>query len=202
MLSAIPIIPLESFYFVRFGETNSVGIPFLVQTHTTEIEGIPLAHVDKLSVVMAYARGIFAAMVVVGFIGAMFTVIPWLTGEQLDERKLTIAKAAGACLAIGIIAGTGTYLFPFQMSRREKIIRRMCGTVLGIAADPARVRTDHAEAIGRFVDDCAANPEYPEPVLELIRTRVRIALGEPKLALEDLTDDLLERIRTQDLMPV
>src|SRR4051794_39809742 len=54
MVSAFPVFPLESFYFIRSGESTSEGIPFLAQVHSTGIKAIPLARVDKLSVLMAY----------------------------------------------------------------------------------------------------------------------------------------------------
>jgi hypothetical protein len=198
MLSAFPVFPLESFYFVRFGDTVSEGIPFLAQIRSTAIQGIPLARVDKLSVVMAYARGVFGAMAILGFIGTFMILMMWMTGDPFDEGKSIIATCAGVCLGLGTVAGIGTYLIPFQMTKRERNIRRLCGTVLGIAADPARVRGDFAKSIGRFLDGCTVTAEMPELVHELARTRLRIALGESRLPLEDQTDDLLERIRIQE----
>jgi hypothetical protein len=198
MLSGFPVFPLESFYFAGFGETTSEGIPFLAQSHSTAIEGIPLARVDKLSVFMAYARGLFGTMTIVGFIGAFMIFMTWITGEQINDRMSTIATGVGACLGLGIVAGACTYFVPFQMTRRERNIRRLCGTILGIAADPARVRGDFARSIERSLDGGLIVAGQTEILSELVRTRLRIALGEARLPLEDLTDELLERVRAQE----
>jgi hypothetical protein len=82
-----------------------------------------------------------------------------------------------------------------QMTRREKNIRRLCGTILGISADPARVRLDFAKSIDQRLSAPTVVDKLPKLVHELARTRVRIALGEPRLPLEDHTDDVLEQIR-------
>jgi hypothetical protein len=91
-----------------------------------------------------------------------------------------------------------TNLFPLQMTRREKQIRRMCGTILGISADPARVRLDFAKSMDDRLRATAVVGKLPKLAHELARTRVRIALGEPPLPLEDHTDDLLRRIEIQE----
>ena len=154
MVSFFPVFPLESFYFVRFGHSTSAGIPFFAQTHSTAIEGIPLARVDKLSVEMAYARGVFGAMAIVGFIGTFMILIEWMTGDPPNERKAIIATCVGTCLGVGIVAGFCTYICLFTITRRERNIRRLCGTILGVAADPAqgasRLRGIHSTFSGRI----------------------------------------------------
>ncbi len=198
MVSLFPVLPLESFYLIRLGESTSEGIPFIARAHWANIKGIPLARVNKLSVVMAYARGVLGAIAIGGFMGTFTMFITWLTGEPFDDEKRLIVMCTGACLAIGTALGLGTYLFPLQMTRREKQIRRMCGTILGISADPARVRLDFAKSMDDRLRTTAVAGKLPKLAHELARTRVRTALGEPPLPLEDHTDDLLRRIEIQE----
>jgi hypothetical protein len=120
----------------------------------------------------------------------------WATGEHLDETAIIMAECAGLSLAVGIIAGLCSYAVPL-ITKREVNIRRLCGTLVGISLDPARVRGDYARKIESFLDGSASVRGESELVHELARTRVRIALGEPCSPLEDHTDDLLERIRIQ-----
>ncbi len=187
-------------HLVRLGKSTSGGIPLILTTHSRAIEGLPLARVDKLSVVMAYARGVFGALAVAGFIGTFMMCMMWLTGNgyHLDDRKTIIAICVGSCFGIGTAAGLCTYLFPFQMTKREKDIRRLCGTILGISADPARVRLDFAKSIHHRLSATTVVDELPKLAHELACTRVRIALGEPRLPLEDHTDDVLEQIRIME----
>ena len=198
MVSSVPLYPLESYYFVRFGETTSEGIPFIVESRSTEIEGIPLARVDRMSVGMAYARGLFGAMAVVGFMATFVVVLMRMLGEQSDEMATIMGYCFGACLVVGVFAGLSTYVIPFQMTNRERDIRRACGTMLGISADPARVRLDYAHSIERFLNGLTIVESSQELVRELVRTRLRIALGEPQMALQDHTNDLLEKIRIHE----
>jgi hypothetical protein len=198
MISSLPVYPLESFYFVRFGERTSHGIPFFAEIRSTEVRGVPLARIDKLSVAMAYLRGLFGALVLFGFVGTFMASMMWITGEHLDELAMLMAKCVGLCFVGGIIGGGLTYAVPLT-TQREKEIRRLCVTIFGISLDPARVRRDYARKIESFLDGFPPAPGEPERALELARTRVRIALGEPKEPLEDHTDDLLERIRVQEV---
>ncbi len=198
MVSGLPVFPLESFYLIRLGHLTSKGIPFIAQVHSRLIEGIPLARLDLLSVVMAYGRGLLGAIVLGGFISSFMLFMMWMTGEQFDHVQVIIAKCAGACLGLGTIASLGTYLVPFQMTSRERNIRRSCGMILGISADPARVRVDFAKSIESFLSETKADPGIPGLFHELALTRVRIALGSPPVALEHHTDDLLKRIEIQE----
>jgi hypothetical protein len=198
MVSLFPVLPLESFYLIRLGESTSEGIPFIAQAHWAQIEGIPLAQIDKLSVVMAYARGVLGAVAIAGFMGTFTMFITWLTGEPIDDEKRMIVKCTGACLVIGTAVGLSTYLFPLQMTRREKEIRKYCGTILGISADPAQVRLDFANSMDHHLRTIAVGGELANLAHDLACTRVRIALGDEPLPLEDHTDDLLTRIEIQE----
>ena len=151
------------------GKSTSAGIPFILQTRSRAIEGIPPARVDKLSVVMTHARGIFAAMAVAGFICTFMIFMMWLTGSHVDDRKSIIAICVGECFAMGTAAGLCTYLFPFRMTKWEKDIRRLCGTILGISADPARVRLDSAKLMDQRLNASAAADKLPKLVHELAR---------------------------------
>jgi hypothetical protein len=73
-----------------------------------------------------------------------------------------------------------------------------CGTVLGIAADRARLRLDYARSLERLLDGHSADAEMPKLVRELVETRLRIAPGEPRPPLEFRTDDVLESIAIQE----
>ena len=53
-LSLMPIVPLQSYYFIRFGQRKSQGCPFLAESYSTAIVGIPLVRLDRLSVVISY----------------------------------------------------------------------------------------------------------------------------------------------------
>jgi hypothetical protein len=196
MFAALPVFPLESFYFIQFGATTSDGVPLIAEYRLTAIEGIPLARLDKQSVLIAYVRAVFGAMTVAG---AVAMLMVYMSGKgDLSERETEVATVVGTVLAIGTFGGLCTYILPFQMTRRERSIRRLCGTVLRIAADPARVRRDYVSVIERVLDRSAVASGLTEMVHEPARTRLRIALGEPRLALEDHTDSLLERIRTYE----
>jgi hypothetical protein len=202
MFSGVPLIPEESYYFVGFGETTWEGIPLLFHRRTTEVHGIPLALLDGPSVLMAYFRGLCGAMVVVGFL-AIVPGIMALTGEHLDDLALKGTTGLVACLVLGVVAGLASYMLPFPVLRREKAIRSLCGTVLGICADPAKIRKDYAELLRSTLDETLSS-EAPQPamtsrpdedVYRLVEARNEIALGGSRERLENLTDDLLERIR-------
>jgi hypothetical protein len=196
MVSGIPVFPLESWYFIRIVATISDGVPFIAQNRSMEIEGIPLARLDKLSIAIAYARAVFTAMAVGG---AVALALLYIFGKgDITERETEIGTVFGTIAAIGTVAASCTYILPFQMTRRERNIRRLCGPVLKIAADPARVRRDYVSLMERVLDRSAVVSGLTEMVHELARTRMRIALGEPRLALENHTDTLLERITTYE----
>ena len=207
MLSHFPVWPLESYYFEGFGARTSEGIPFLHETHQTPIHGIRLARVDKLSVLMAFARGLFGALAIVGFMWGLVGLISYLGSEPMDELSLIMFRVAVVCFVLGTVLGLCTYLTPFQMTRREKTIRRLSGTILGVCADPARVRPDFAAALASALDESpdleilsddgngTGTSESPSLVEQLVRTRLQIALGESRVPLEDRTDELLESIR-------
>jgi hypothetical protein len=58
-------------------------------------------------------------------------------------------------------------------------------------ANTARVRLDFARSMDHFLNGLNVSPGPSELVHQLARARARIAIGEPRLPLEDQTDDLL-----------
>ena len=111
MLQFLPIYPLQSFYLTGLIHTERRGIPLIASSHSTVINGIPLARVDRLSVVIAYLRGIFGAMTVVGFM----SIIPlsmYFTGEHLDAFALSALRGLLTSFVVGLVGGVATYLIP------------------------------------------------------------------------------------------
>jgi hypothetical protein len=194
MISSIPIVPLESYYFA--GE----GVPEAKSTN-----GFRLARLSFLSVIMAYARGVFGVLAVLGFI-ALVAVFASGPREVKDGR--TIQMVAWLALSVGIAGGALTYYLPFQTSRRERQIRLAGGLVLGIYADLALVREDVARAVlaeiskpprdertKRSLPDGAPDEKCHELLRQLVMTRAKIALGEDRQPLEGRTEDLLHQFQ-------
>ena len=192
MLHFLPLFPLTSYYCVtttRYEES----LPFSGGIHEAVVEGFPLAKCDKTSVVMAYARGLFAALTVLGFIGSIFTVITYFS-SGLDTFGLYAMRGALSSLAIGAILGLATYFIP-TTNWRERQLRRECGSFLGHCIDPARLTVDAANYVLQFTDqpptNLAANFERCALLEELIKTRVQIAIAResnPRV-IEELEDE-------------
>ena len=91
MLQLLPLYPLQSFYFTGTGPIETTGVPFLASTTSVAIKGIPLATLDVTSVVMAYARGVFGGLAIVGFM-VIVPGIMSLTGENLDDFAMTVTR--------------------------------------------------------------------------------------------------------------
>src|SRR5690349_7327227 len=84
MVQLLPVYPLRSFYFLSADHVKSSGIPGIAAVYSREFNAIPLAKIDRASVAMAYIRGLFGGMALVGFL-AIVPGIMYLTGERLDE---------------------------------------------------------------------------------------------------------------------
>ena len=209
MVSAFPLFPLESYYYA--GEGNPQGIPFVYTSKA--IYGLPLARLDTLSVLMAYARGIFGALTVAGFFYFIMLYIEWIggNGRGPDAVALAMRNVLLLCLLVGVSGGLLTYLVPFQITHREMQIRSACAEVLGISADPANVRADIAHAILANISKQAQQNPIPRPAgvhesadkhrylaLQLVAVRAQIALGEEPESREIETDDLLRRISASE----
>jgi hypothetical protein len=195
MLQFLPVYPLRSFYFTGTGPSETMGIPFLASTRFASIGGIPLASVDKMSVLMAYARSIFAALALVGAL-SLVPGIMYLTGERLDELALMATRGLLTSLIVGMVGGALSYAIPLT-PRREKAIRRYCGELLGVSADPARVPSDLSEFLVEFVDNEPQDPGDPREQLirQLIKARALIAQGTGADRMEAKTDELIDKLR-------
>ena len=196
MLQGLPIYPLQSFYFMGTESTEMSGVPFIASSQTVVISGIPLARVDRLSVAMAYVRGILAALVVVGCM-SIVPVIMYFTGEHLDEFAKKALRSLIICFIVGVSGGVLTYAVPLN-PRRERRIRRYCGEVLGISADPARVFPETAVAIEEYVAQVASQENHDDSrfviVQQLISCRSKIAQGIDANAMERQTDEIVDRL--------
>jgi hypothetical protein len=209
MLWYFPIVPVASFYFAGIQHTATEGVPLGLRHETSVIHGIALARVDKFSVLIAFVRGFAVSMLLIGFL-AIVPVVMRITGEHLDEIANGIMRALLGCFAFGAALGVVSYLLPFQVSSRERAIRGHCARVLGIAADLARARQDVAARLDRALDEArfgdgghtaqraSETSQDHGLLLILVRTRVRIALGDAPEALEHRTDELLEAIRLRE----
>jgi hypothetical protein len=204
MVSAFPVYPLESFYSSRVHKEAIDGVPFL--GHTLYITGIPLARIDRASVLIAYLRGVCGALMVVGFLGSIFMAIPLLMGPQgMVVDPVKTLYGALSTLALGIVCGALTYFIPLT-SQRERSIRSYCGELLGFCADPARIRPDLAAEMWQEQLHGASPADMTEAslsrlnyLLQLIEARCQIAHGQKVRELEQNTDELLERLQQCDL---
>jgi hypothetical protein len=198
MLQGLPLFPLASFYYAGAGRRQSAGVPFVFGVENSAIAGLPLARVDRLSVAMAYFRGLCGALAVVGCLSVVPLVMA-STGERLDEFAVTATKVLAGCLAVGVAGGALSYLLPLGVSDRERTIRLACGEVLGLEADPALLRADAARQIYDALDDGegggrSRRVEDADLPRLLAMTRLKIAPGGSREKLEERTDQILERL--------
>jgi hypothetical protein len=195
MLQFLPFYPLQSFYFIGTGPTERTGVPFLASWTSVAIRGIPLATVDTTSVAIAYARGVFGALVIVGFM-VIVPGIMHLTGEHLDEFAMIATRALLISFVTGVVGGLLTYALPLT-PRREREIRQYCGELLGVAADPARIESEASASLATYVDEQhqSADNSRVQLIRQLIATRAMIAQAIDSDRMETKTDELLERLR-------
>lgn len=197
MLQFLPLWPLQSYYFGGFGERTSIGIPLIAHEQSVAIHGIPLARIDRMSVTMAYARGLFGAMLVIGFL-AIVPGIMFLTGERLDPWVLTVVRVLVGVFVAGVLGGALTYIIPFT-SKREREIRSSCAIVLGVAIDPAQVAPEVVAWIEQSLNGAESIHENDavrdELIRHLIASRCAIAQGLNVSAMEQETDKVLNQLR-------
>lgn len=195
MFQALPVFPLQSFYRTAADVVVDSGIPFIGSSQSTELVGIPLAALDKTSVLLAYVRAFFATLIVAGSV----VLIPGtmhLMGEQLDDFAKNAAIALLGSLAIGICGGALTYIVPLT-SRRERDIRQFCAELLGVAADPARVPVEIAQGwLARIEADLdALDHRRKRLIRDLIVTRAMSAQSSDAYSVETRTEELLDELR-------
>jgi hypothetical protein len=202
MLSALPIWPLQSYFYAGPGESQFQGVPLLGGVSTTEIRGLPLARIDWFSVLMAYVRGFFGMLVIIGSMSVIGVIYSW-NATHVDDAARTAMHVLFMLLCVGALGGLLTYCLPFHVSRRQRAIRLACGEVLGLCADPALIRNDVAQNIMSALtdrevsEDRGATRSKPRPVLaavKLVRFRALIALGHDPAPLEVRTDELLAQM--------
>jgi hypothetical protein len=195
MLQFLPLYPLESFYLVGAGPIETTGIPFFASLHTVSINGIPLASVDKTSVVVAYARGLFGALAIIGFL-VIVPGIMYLTGEHLDDIAMYGMRGLLISLFTGIVGGMLTYAIPLT-PRREYDIRRYSEKVLGFAIDAALLRPDTSASLLEYLGErYEIEPNSPlQWIHHLIAARANIAQKSNMHRMEAQTDELLEKLR-------
>jgi hypothetical protein len=200
MLQFLPIYPLRSFYFSRSGPTEIEGVPLVAGTRSTTIIGIPLASLDIASVLLAYVRGLFGAFVLVGFVVLLIPGFMYLTGEHAGGLPTNFLRGVLALFLAGALGGLLTYAIPLT-TRREKDIRRYCGELLGIAADPARVTSEASAKLAGHVEALSPSGEPSRAALirELVMTRAKIASSSDIEHIEKRTDELLDQLRHLEL---
>jgi hypothetical protein len=203
MVNGVPVYPLESFYFSAAEGQALDERPFLGLR--LPVTGIPLARVDRASVLIAYLRGLCGVLVVVGFIGSIFMIVPLLMGPQgMAVDPVKTLQGMLCVLGVGIVVGALTYAIPLA-SRRERLIRRHCGELLGFCADPARTHADLAAQMFQEQLSGASSADMSEAalsrlncLLQLIKARCRIAGGQHVREMEQTTDELLARLSHRD----
>jgi hypothetical protein len=198
MLQGLPLYPLQSFYFVGTGPAETTRMPFLVSETYVAIKGIPLATVDRTSVVMAYARGVLGVLAILGFM-VIIPGIMHLMGERLDDLAMIATGALLICFFTGTVGGLITYALPLT-PRREREIRQYCAELLGVSADPARVERETSASLTKYVDEHYRLADNPRTHLirQLIATRAMIAQSTDSDRMEAKTDELLERLKHAD----
>lgn len=66
MLSGLPIWPICSYYRYGGDMRSLSGIPLVFHLENVLVHGLPLSRIDRLSVAMAYLRGLAGAMILFG----------------------------------------------------------------------------------------------------------------------------------------
>ncbi len=203
MFQLLPIFPLQSIYATGPVETTLEGIPFFASTTSADVDGFPLARVDRASLVIAYCRAICAVLLLPGAIGI---VLRLAIGHQgaLDLFAQTMMNVLTITFVVAVTAGALTYLVPLT-NRRDTKIRLLCGDILDACIDPAKVdrefldRIEHEASRGTAYQEPNTAPESRLSLLrQLIDCRLEIALGNEVNTMEQCTDDLLIRLERFD----
>lgn len=192
MLQFLPLYPIQSFYLLGTGPTKSEGIPFIASSQSVAIHGIPLARIDRWSVGAAYVRVIFAIAFAGSFLGSFLTVVSQLTQHHVPANRE--APIWFGVLAVSTVGGLLTYVCS-RGPRREHLIRKYCGELLGICVDPARVSSEMCQVFEQDLSQRSidgADEETRQATLQsLVRIRLRIAKEIDQTDLELKTDELL-----------
>jgi hypothetical protein len=198
MVNSLPVYPTKSFYLLKPGRFEKHGLPTGQKKSKLASHGIPLARVDRTSVVMAYSRGFLATLILFGFVGSFGG---WLASQkqQPNEVAQTMILVSNYTLGVGCAAGLLTYLIP-TTTRRERKIRRYCGELLGYCIDPARTDPESASAIDEWMKESAFEGEENHDearvacLLDLIETRCRAGSDGSCEQMEARTSELISRL--------
>jgi len=203
MFHFLPLYPKQSFYWIGVLKPQASSLPILFSEHDVEIEGIPLARRNGVSVAFGYLRAAAAALILIGSL-AIVPGYTLLTGGRLDEFGRLFAIVLLSSLGVGIALGALSYLVPTN-SRREYAIRARCAELIDLAIDPALVVPEYASQLNdeldrleetiRSVPASTFETERSSFLLELVRARCAIALGEDRPTLESRTDELLDQLQ-------
>jgi hypothetical protein len=186
-LNSFPCVPKQSFYVFPKDHTGAEEV------------ALELQRIDRTSAAMAYARGLFGALVVVGFIGAIFTIVMALCGPNrpLDDLGLLFRNTLLICLVAGLLGGIVSYWIPL-VGRRERKIRAYCGQLCMICVDPAVLRSQYSSYLHSLVERTVQAEHLTEQrqklLLSLFSTRSRLAEFPGNAFLEAETDQLLQQL--------
>jgi hypothetical protein len=152
------------------------------------------------SVLVGYLRGIFGALVLFGFLLLFMPAFLYLIGDRGGGFSPGFLRWVFVLFSVGVLGGTLSYVVPLT-NRREKDIRRYCGEILGIAADPAWVIPETSAQLAEQVATLtpAREPSKAALIRELIKTRANIAQGIERGPMERRTDDLLSQLRLLEM---
>jgi hypothetical protein len=196
MLQVLPIFPLQCYYFLGEGPTQTEGVPFVASSQSTQMAAIPLAHIDSTSVLVAYLRALFAVLTIFGSIfGLMFLIISLNSNQPPDEFARNFSYVVGVSFVVGTAGGIATYFAPLT-SKREVEVRALCGLILSVAIDPARITKEASEACVELAEQRAEAIGSPiaGALRDLVAVRAARAQGEPAARVDSMTDELLPRL--------
>lgn len=201
MLQLFPIWPIQSMYYFGKDEEKLQGIPMIVCQIKQQIHGLPLAKIDKASVVLAYLR---AAIATVGICASIVCIMILLMEQSPAGAPAWFNQAVFIATGVTACIGGLTYLIPLT-SQRERSIREYCGQVLGAAIDPAKIQPQTAHEmeseltlIWKELRAVHAGDEnflrYQKTICKLIQIRCKLASKASSKA-EEATDQILSKLR-------
>jgi hypothetical protein len=205
MLMHFPLVPIRSYYVWGPLDSEETGVPFLYSVRNIRQRGVPLTHIDFLSVVLAYTRAVLAVMILFGFIVTFTSAVASRNGRPMNDFAATATRIAQLGLVIGCVAGIASLVVP-TAGRREKSIRSYCGEILEANVDPARVPPGVAKMIQEavrqsymphFEGEARSRRQY---IQDLTLARCDVALSRNDEA-ERLTDDVLQQLAKFEAAP-
>lgn len=199
-LGPFPIRPIQS-YFLKMQDPELWSVEPLLRhdDNGDPLQAYPLRSIDRVSLAMAYARWALGLMLT-AIIPLLFILIHHLSGDPLPDGGGLATRLLVSALAIGVVGGALSYLFP-RVPDRERRIRTHCGECLGMAADPALVWLHWASEIIETLKRRPVTPGTPRRAMlirDLTVTRARLALADDPRALEERTDRLLDELEVLD----